>query len=130
MMSVIEIRSTVTHRSLMHKSKSDLARHVLELMDLADRQQRILNTPSLDDFAASAAAEAKHQIYRWGAEQDAKKTAWDWFWLIGHLASKCAHSALAGDWDKARHHAITTAATLANWHRQLSEAQAPKGGQP
>lgn len=44
-MTIVEIHSTVTHRSLMHKSKDDLARRVLEMMSwvqrLIDENQRL-----------------------------------------------------------------------------------------
>ena len=94
---------------------------------VADELQRlndILNTPMLAEFAASAVAEAKHQRYRWGDEGDAQKTAWDWFWTLGFLGSKAAHAALARDWHKAKHHTVTAAALLANWHRHVCEAEA------
>jgi hypothetical protein len=87
------------------------------------RLRAILDTPILEPFAEAVTAEARHQIYRWGADHDAKKTAWDWFWTLGHLGSKAAHSALSGDLEKAKHHTITAAALLANWHRHLITAQ-------
>lgn len=92
------------------------------------RQDRILMMPVLEPFLAASVAEAKHQIYRWGEEHDAQKTAWDWFWTLGYLGQKAAHSALIGDWDKAKHHTITAAAMLANWHRHITqfEARFPK----
>jgi hypothetical protein len=89
----------------------------------AARLTAILNTPHIDHFAEAVAAEAKHQRFRWGDENDAAKTAWDWFWCLGFLGGKAAHAALAGDLDKARHHTITAAAMLANWHRHISVAQ-------
>jgi hypothetical protein len=85
--------------------------------------ERILNTPVFAPFAEAVEAEAKHQIYRWGAEHDATKTAWDWFWALGYLGGKAAHAALVRDWDKALHHTITAAALLANWHGHLSAAK-------
>ena len=88
------------------------------------RLQKILDTPVIEPFLDAAVLEAKHQVYRWGDEQDAKKTAWDWFWTLGYLGSKAAHAALAGDLDKAKHHTVTAAALLANWHRQLCGASA------
>lgn len=94
---------------------------------VADELQRmsdILNTPILSPFMEAAVAEAKHQLYRWGDEGDAQKTAWDWFWTLGYLGSKAAHCALAGNWDKAKHHTITATALLANWHRHICEAEA------
>src|SRR3954465_5975823 len=84
-----------------------------------DRLKAMLNTPELVDFAQAVVLEAVHQRQRFGAEHDAGKTAADWFWLIGYLAQKAMMSAIAGDQDKALHHAITTASALANWHAQL-----------
>lgn len=84
------------------------------------RLYRILNTPELDDFSDGVSSEAKHQRARFGSEHDAGKGALDWFWLIGFLAQKAATSAIAGDVDKAKHHTISTAAALANWHAALS----------
>lgn len=88
-----------------------------------DRLRAILNTPVLEPFMEAAVHEAKHQRYRWGDEHDATKTAWDWFWTLGYLGGKAAHAALARDWDKAKHHTITAAAMLANWHRHICEAE-------
>ncbi len=51
----------------------------------------------------------------------ARAAAADWFWLIGYLAGKALMHALAGDRDKAKHHTISTAAALLNWHRAMGE---------
>ena len=75
-----------------------------------------LNTPELHDFTAAAALEGAHQRERWGAEHDAGKSPEDWFWLIGYLAGKALAQALVGNVAKAKHHCISTAAALANWH--------------
>jgi len=80
----------------------------------------IINTPETADFMAGVPLEAVHQRERWGAGHDAGKTPFDWFWLVGYLAQKAASSAVAGDTEKAKHHTISTAAALANWHAQLS----------
>lgn len=85
------------------------------------RLRKILDTPAIEPFAEAAALEAKHQIYRWGDEHDATKTAWDWYWTLGFLGGKAAHCALARDWEKALHHTVTAAAMLANWHRHLKD---------
>lgn len=79
-----------------------------------------INTPETADFMRGVPLEAAHQRERWGVEQDAGKGPLDWFWLIGYLAQKAATSALAGDFEKAKHHTISTAAALANWHLFLS----------
>jgi len=42
-MAVFEIHSRVTHRSLMNRSKHELASRVLELMDRLDRERARLD---------------------------------------------------------------------------------------
>lgn len=79
-----------------------------------------LNTPEVVNFARGVLFEAQHQRHRWGADHDRGKQPLDWFWLIGYLAQKAAAAAMAGDMDKAKHHTISTAAALANWHAALS----------
>lgn len=83
-------------------------------------RDKIINTPETADFMAGVPLEATHQRERWGADHDKGKTPWDWFWLIGYLSQKAASAAVAGDTEKAMHHAISTAAALANWHAALS----------
>src|SRR5690349_21514342 len=63
---------------------------------VADELQRlvsILNTPVVEPFVEAAVHEARHQVFRWGEEHDATKTAWDWFWTLGYLGGKAAHAA-------------------------------------
>jgi hypothetical protein len=89
-----------------------------------EQLEQQINTPETTDFLKGVPLEAAHQRERWGVDHDAGKTAWDWFWLIGYLAQKAGSSAIAGDVEKAKHHTISTAAALANWHLQLSGAYA------
>jgi hypothetical protein len=96
---------------------------ILEELAEGDRLRRLINTPETDDWIAGAALEAAHQIERWGEAHDSGKSAWDWFWLIGYLAQKAAAAQVAGDVVKARHHTISTAAALLNWHRRLTPAR-------
>ena len=81
-----------------------------------------LNRPETGDFLKGIPLEAAHQRQRWGTEHDQGKTPFDWFWLIGYLAQKAATAAVAGDIEKAKHHTISTAAALANWHLRLTGA--------
>jgi hypothetical protein len=83
-------------------------------------RREIINAPETADFMAGVPIEAAHQRERWPSEHDAGKTPWDWFWLVGYLAQKAASAAVAGDLEKAKHHTISTAAALANWHCALS----------
>jgi hypothetical protein len=83
-------------------------------------RQEIINSPETADFMAGVPLEAAHQRERWGAEHDAGKSPFDWFWLIGYLAQKAADAQSRGDTDKALHHTISTGAALANWHAAIS----------
>ena len=80
----------------------------------------LINTPETADFLKGVQHEAAHQIERWGPDYDYGKSPWDWFWSLGYLGQKAAAAALAGDVEKAKHHTITSAALLFNWHRRLS----------
>jgi hypothetical protein len=97
---------------------TDAAR-VDQLQAEIDRLNAIINTPHADDFLRAVSIEAEHQRQRWGAEGDAGKTPADWFWLVGYLGGKALHSHAAANTEKAEHHIITTAAALANWHRNV-----------
>lgn len=94
----------------------------LDDWEFAIVRDEIINTPETADFMAGVPLEAAHQRERWGAEHDAGKTPFDWFWLIGYLSQKAADAAVRGDTEKAMHHTISTAAALANWHAALTGA--------
>lgn len=83
-------------------------------------RREVINTPETADFMAAVPIEATHQRERWGADHDAGKSPFDWFWLVGYLAQKAADAAVRGDVEKAKHHTISTAAALANWHASLA----------
>ena len=85
-----------------------------------ERLREALNTPEVNSFTDGVILEAQHQRERWGAAHDAGKSPLDWFWLIGYLAQKAADAHMSGNQEKALHHCISTAATLANWHAAIS----------
>lgn len=101
------------------RSKASIG-EVQELRERVAELNALLNEPITNDFIEGVRVEAPHQRNRWGVDHDAGKTPWDWFWLIGYLAQKAATAAVAGDVEKAKHHTISTAAALANWHLALS----------
>lgn len=76
----------------------------------------LVNSPEVGNFLRGTHLEAVHQVDRWGTAHDRAKRPADWFWLVGYLAGKALHAATTGDQDKARHHCISTAAALYNWH--------------
>lgn len=92
----------------------------LHLLGEVERLHALLNRPEIADFMVGVRFEAAHQVERWSTAHDAGKTPYDWFWLIGYLGQKAAHAAVTGDLDRAKHHTISTAAALANWHAQLA----------
>lgn len=83
-------------------------------------REAVINTPETANFMEAVPLEAAFQREKWGAAHDAGKTPFDWFWLIGYLAQKAADAAVRGDVEKAKHHTISTAAALANWHAALA----------
>lgn len=88
--------------------------------DERDRLAALINHPETDSFLRGVHIEAVHQVERWGQAHDRAKRPADWFWLVGYLAGKALHAAIAADREKARHHCISTAAALFNWHSAIS----------
>lgn len=80
----------------------------------------LLNNPETEDFDKGVPLESIHQIQRWGAAQDAGKQPEDWFWLCGYLAGKALSAFKYGDLEKAKHHCISTAAAMRNWHKHIA----------
>lgn len=80
---------------------------------------QLVNTPETEGFLKGVRLEAAHQVARWGDAHDRSKSAENWFWLVGYLASKALRAAIIGDRNKALHHTISSAAALFNWHRAI-----------
>lgn len=94
-----------------------------ELEQERDALLALLNTPETENFDKAVPLEAAHQVSRWGGKHDAGKEPSDWFWLLGYLAGKALASALRGDTEKAKHHCISSAAVLRNWHAHLRSGE-------
>ncbi|MEO1187526.1 MAG: hypothetical protein AAFW60_00525 [Pseudomonadota bacterium] len=86
-----------------------------------------LNTPELEDFANGVIVEAMHQSRRWPDGHDENKSPADWFWTLGYLGQKAMHAHERGDISKLKHHLITSAALMANWHATVIAAEAANG---
>lgn len=80
----------------------------------------LVHTPQTHEWLEAVPLEAAYQIERWGTSHDQGKEPQDWFWLLGWLAGKAVHAAMSGDSEKAKHHTVSSAAVLLNWHRHLS----------
>ena len=88
-----------------------------------DRVRALLNTPETEDFDKGVPLEAAHQVVRWGDDHDAGKDPADWFWLVGYLAGKALAAHISGNTEKAKHHCISTAAVLRNWHAHIRSGE-------
>ncbi len=114
-----------------YREQRDQQKHIAKL--LADENEKLrsqvealtalLNTPETEEFDKAVPLEAAHQIQRWTAAHDAGKQPEDWFWLLGYLAGKALASFKAGDLDKSKHHCISSAAALRNWHAHIRSGQ-------
>jgi hypothetical protein len=111
------------HQPWVHYIREDLATPSPDSEKLREAVRvEVINSPETSDFMAGVPLEAAHQRDRWAVSHDAGKTPFDWFWLIGYLSQKAADAAVRGDAEKAKHHTISTAAALANWHAHLTGA--------
>lgn len=97
----------------------DMQRNLAEELD---RMHALLNTPLFEVFTEAVKMEAAHQIDRWGTAHDRGKEPQDWFWLVGYLAGKALRAHIDGDAQRAKHHTISSAAALLNWHAAISGA--------
>ena len=85
-----------------------------------DAMWHCLNIPGTDRFLNDVRNEAGHQVQRWGTAHDRGKEPADWLWLLGYLAGKALRAHIDGDIEKAKHHTISSAAALLNWHHHMS----------
>lgn len=85
-----------------------------------DRLAALINSPEVADFLEGTRREAAHQVERWGTVNDRAKAPQDWYWLLAYLSGKALAAHIAGDLDKARHHTISSAAALSQWHSHLN----------
>lgn len=97
---------------------------VTELVAERDRLHSLVNNAHTADFLEATRLEVAHQVERWGTVHDRAKAPADWYWLLAYLGGKALAAHIAGDTEKAKHHTISSAAVLANWHAAISLADA------
>lgn len=85
-----------------------------------ERLRALIGRPYIGAWTDEVLIEAAHQRERWGSDHDTGKAPEDWFWLLGYLAGKLLAAHKAGDAEKARHHTVSSAATLAHWAAAIS----------
>ena len=103
----------------LHDDEPETAETLRQAATRLEQLLALVNSPELRDFAQGVVLEAAHQQEKWGSQQDAGKTAFDWVFLVGHLTTRAAVNLQSGNIEKALHHCITTAAALGNWHSQI-----------
>ena len=101
----------------------DALSRVRDLEREVARLYALLNTPETVHFLEGVKRETAHQVERWGEGHDLRKEPEGFFWVLGWLSGKAVHAMRAGDFEKARHHTISSAALLANWHRRITEIE-------
>ncbi len=89
--------------------------------------KELLSRPEIDDFWEGIVTEAAHQRQRWGDAHDRDKSAENWFWLVGYLSGKALRASIEGDKAKAKHHTISTAAALFQWHQAIKADETGSG---
>lgn len=83
----------------------------------------IIHKPESDDFLRGIAIEAEYQRQLHGVDATEARFDWhQWFWVTGYLLGKALAACKSGEdnGDKAKHHLVTTAALLNNWHNTLT----------
>lgn len=82
------------------------------------RLRAIIDRPENDDFLKGVSIEAEHARRRW-EKDDIAKTPFEWMGLVLFLAGKGLKAYLDGDTEKAKHHCVSSAAALLNFHRMI-----------
>ena len=92
----------------------------LDLFAASEKKVRELTQVDTTNFISGVQKEATFQIKKWGKLHDKKKDEADWYWSAGFLIGKALFSSLKGDFEKAKHHTISGAALLFQWHESLT----------
>lgn len=80
---------------------------------------KLWDGPETEDFLEAVRKEAAFQVAKWGVSHDRAKQPEDFVFLVGYLGGKASQSQKDGDLEKAKHHTISSAAVLFNWHQRL-----------
>lgn len=85
------------------------------------RLTAIINQPESDDFIKGVSIEAEFQRRKHGVDDGLSRREWmQWLWVAGYLLNKAVAACMRDDMPKAKHHLVTTAGLLANWHNVLT----------
>lgn len=121
--------STVDHvdraieRLLTHRTSTwpEADRSLLQSwFDEVARLRAVIETPENDDFIVGVSIEAEYQCRKHGVDNGLAARNWtQWLWVAGYLLNKAVAACQRDDTEKGKHHLVTTAALLKNWHNVL-----------
>lgn len=120
----------VAERAVLAMANEKISRLEAQLADEKMEHgllKELLSRPEIDDFWEGIVLEAAHQRQRWGDAHDRSKSAENWYWLVGYLAGKALRAAIEGAADTAKHHTISAAAALFQWHKAITRDQSGHG---
>ncbi|VWD20227.1 hypothetical protein [Burkholderia contaminans] len=98
-------------------------RALADLQAEIDRLNAIINTPHNDDFYKGVSIEEEYQRQLHGVDTSDARFDWvQYLWVTGYLLNKALAACKTGEGDgeKAKHHLITSAAIIKNWHNVLT----------
>lgn len=87
------------------------------------RLNAIIHSPESNEFLKGASIEAEYQRQLHGVDETDSRYDWQqWFWVTGYLLGKALAACRSGEGngEKAKHHLVTSAALLNNWHNVLT----------
>lgn len=84
-----------------------------------ERQDNLLNTPSVMNFLESVQLEVAYQDESKQTQYDEFKVPEEWFWTVSYLMHKAVIAQLDSDLEKTLHHTISSAAVLSKWHDKV-----------
>lgn len=96
---------------------------VVQLRAEVARLNTIIKHPEHDDFIRGVSIEAEYQRCLHGVDASEGRFDWhQWYWVVGYLLGKALAACKSGEGDgeKARHHLVTSAALINNWHNVLT----------
>lgn len=86
-------------------------------------KKTVIETAVNAPFLAGLNVEEQYQQLIWGTPHDREKTPHAWYWLLAYLAGKAVTAQQTGDFEKAMHHTISSAAMLSQWHQAIEAQQ-------
>ncbi|WP_186042804.1 hypothetical protein [Burkholderia gladioli] len=88
-----------------------------------ERLLAISHTPHNDEFYQGVSIEEEYQRQLHGVDDTDARFDWDQYsWVARYLLNKALMACISGEGngEKAKHHLVTTAALLKNWHNVLT----------